>query len=135
MNRTLGDEIPKDIDHGVWIPFLIRKRRFAECMILAWQDVEYMVDQMTIQEYGLLYLPEKQDPRVDILRDNVGFRVKLNFLKDRGRLSSSDTRMIHEFANERNKLFHGNVFTSPHPMAIPEEEKTRLMMARASGRA
>ncbi len=109
------------------IPFLIRRRRFAECMILAWQNVEYMIDQMTIQEYELHYLPDKLDPRVDMLRESVGFRVKLNFLRDAGRLSPNDARTIHEFADERNKLFHGNVFTSPHPAAIGVEQKTRLM--------
>jgi hypothetical protein len=123
----VSDESPTDVDQGAWIPFLVRKRRFAECMILAWQDVEYGVDQMTIQEYGLRYLPEKIDPRVDILRDNVGFRVKVNFLKEACRLSSTDAKTIHEFADERNKLFHGNVFSSPHPIAISEDEKTRLM--------
>lgn len=109
------------------IPFLIRKRRFAECMILAWQNVEDMIDQMTIQEFELLCTPDKQDPRVDILRDNVGFQAKLRLLKDMGRLSVIDRDAINRFSDERNKLFHGGIFSNPSPLTIPENEKTRLM--------
>ncbi len=123
----MSEESPTDVDHGAWIPFLKRKRRFAECMILAWQEVEDKIDQMTVQEFELLYAPDKEDPRVDILRDNVGFQHKLKFLKDMGRLSANDTTTIQEFAKERNKLFHGNVFSARHPISMPEEEKTHLM--------
>ncbi len=123
----MSGEGPADIDHGAWIPFLVRKRRIAECIILAWQNVEQMVDQMTVQEFDLLYFPEKEDPRVDIIRDEVSFQPKLRFLKNMGRISEEDHATIQEFSRERNKLFHGNVFTSRHPVSISEEEKTRLM--------
>ena len=81
----MSDEEPTEADHGAWIPFLIRKGRFTECIILAWQEVEDMVDQMTVQEFELLLTPEKQDPQVDILRDNVGFGVKLKFPQGYGK--------------------------------------------------
>jgi hypothetical protein len=109
------------------ISFLVRTRRFAECMIFAWQVVEDIVDQMTVQEFGLLYQPDKIDPKVDLLRDNIGFQQKLRFLKNRTRLSTTDIRTIQEFTQERHKLFHGNIFTSRRPVGVPEQEKTRLM--------
>jgi hypothetical protein len=109
------------------IPFLARSRRFADCMILAWQEVEDKVDQMTVQEFGLFYVPEKRDPRVDLLRDNIGFQQKLKFLRTRIRFSRNDIKTIQEFAQERHKLVHGNIFTSRHPVAVNEQEKTRLM--------
>lgn len=86
-----------------------------------------MVDQMTVQEFELLLTPQKQDPRVDVLRDNVGFEAKLKFLKDTGRLSAIDTGTIKKFSTERNKLFHGGVFTNRSPLVIPEGERTSLM--------
>ncbi len=110
-----------------WIPYLVRKRRFAECIILAWQSVEDMVDQMTVQEFGLLYLAEKEDPRVDVIRDEVRFPAKLRLLRNMGRISEKDYIAIQDLSKQRNRLFHGDVFTSRHPVAISEEEKTRLM--------
>jgi hypothetical protein len=104
--------------------FYRRKRKFAECMILGWQSVENIVNQMTLQEFDLPYL-SKEEPRTDIILENVGFRTKLRFLKDMGRLSRPDCKTILDFYDERNKLFHGNFFY--HPSAMPEEEKTRLM--------
>ncbi len=86
-----------------------------------------MVTQMTVQEFKLLLAPEKEDPRVDILRDNVGFQNKLKFLKDMGRLSENDVAIVKQFSTERNKLFHGSVFTSSHPVEMPTVEKKRLM--------
>ncbi len=44
-----------------------------------------------------------------------------------GRISLPDQTVIFSFYKERNSLFHGNVFTSLHPIALPEAEKTRLM--------
>jgi hypothetical protein len=121
----VSDEVPKQ--HESNIQFLVRKRRFADCMILAWQNVEYMVDVMTVQEFDLVYLPENEDPRVDFIRGQDGFGTKLTFLKNMGRISKRDLTAIREFAKERHKLFHANMFTAPHPMMIPEDEKTRLM--------
>ena len=85
------------------------------------------IDQMTIQEFELLLYPRKTDPRVDMLRDDVGFRVKLRFLMRMGRISNVDRQAILEFETERNALFHGDVFTSLHPIALPEPQKTRMM--------
>lgn len=96
-------------------------------MLLGWQSVEDGVDQMTIQEFELLLYPRKTDPRVDMIRNNVGFRVKLRFLMRMGRISNVDRKAILEFEKERNALFHGDIFTSLHPIALPEAEKTRLM--------
>jgi hypothetical protein len=122
-----NEEQPTEIDHGAWIPFLIRKKRFAECMILAWQEVEDKVDQMTVQEFKLSYLPDKKDARVDLLRDNIGFQNKLKFLKLMDRLSDNDISIIQKFVEERNKLFHGYVFGDRSLLVIPEEEKNHLM--------
>ncbi len=121
----MSDEGPGE--NEAWISFLVRKRRFTECVILAWQSVEDLVNQMTVQEFDLLYYPSKADPRVDIILDEVRFPSKLKFLKTMGRISEKDHMTIQEFSRERNKLFHGNIFTSRHPVAISEEEKTRLM--------
>ena len=96
-------------------------------MILAWQSVEDKVDQMTVQEFGLLLAPRKEDPRVNLIREEIGLRGKIEFLKSMGRISANDANAIHRFADERNKLFHGDVFTSPNPVEMPEAEKTRLM--------
>ena len=121
----MSDERPQENES--MMTFLVRKRRFAECMILGWQSVEDIVDQMTVQEFDLLYYPDKTDPRVGIIRDEVRFPSKLRFLKTMGRISERDYVTIQEFSRERNMLFHGNIFSSRHPVAIPEEEKTRLM--------
>jgi hypothetical protein len=44
-----------------------------------------------------------------------------------GRISNADRKAILEFEKERNALFHGDIFTSLHPITLPEAEKTRLM--------
>lgn len=124
MTSSLSDEKPNEAVHETYMAFYIKKRKFAECMILGWQLVEYYVNQMTLQEFDLPYLP-KEEPRTDIIRENVGFQTKLKFLKDMGRLSQPDYNTIQDFQKERNKLFHGNFFY--HPSAMPEKEKTRLM--------
>jgi hypothetical protein len=122
---VLSDESPPEGE--AWMPFLIRKRRFLECMVLGWQSVENYVDQMTIQEFELLLYPKKTDPRIDILRDKVGFGTKVEFLNQMGRISEGDQNTIFEFYKERNALFHGDLFTSRHPVVVSEPEKTRLM--------
>ena len=100
---------------------------FAECMLVGCQSVEDGIDQITIQEFELLLYPDKTYPRVDILRDHVGFGVKLDLLVTIGRISKNDKKAILDFYKERNALFHGDIFTSLHPVALPEAEKTRLM--------
>ena len=122
---VLSDESPPEGE--AWMPFLIRKRRFLECIVLGWQSVENYVDQMAIQEFELLLYPKKTDPRIDILRDRVGFGTKVEFLNQMGRISEEDQKTIFEFYKERNALFHGDIFTSRHPVVVPEPEKTRLM--------
>ncbi|MDG6945955.1 MAG: hypothetical protein JRM91_04775 [Nitrososphaerota archaeon] len=109
-----------------WIPFLISKGRFLEVMVIAWQTVEDLVDQMTMQEFELVTVPEGDDPRVDLVRE-VGFQKKLDFLKAMGRLSAPDVTKIKEFGRARNLLFHGGVFTNPHPMTIADSEEQRMM--------
>lgn len=110
-----------------WVPFLKRTGRFTELMILAWQSVEDLVGQMMYQEFELIPLGGPvEDPRIEMLRD-IPFWKKLDFLRIMGRFSSSDIAAIRKFSEERNKLFHGNVFTSPHPIAMPQFEKNRLM--------
>jgi len=96
-------------------------------MILGWQDVEDKVDQRTVQEFQLFYTPENQDPRVDIIRDRINLPTKLDFLKTMGRISANDLSVIKEFQTERNKLFHGDLYSSRHPVIIAATEKTRLM--------
>jgi len=108
------------------MPFLMKKGRFAECMILGWQEVEDKIDQMTVQEFHLLFAPQKDDPRVDMLRE-VNLRKKIEFLKVMGRISEGDASVIHRFSDERNKLFHGDVFRSAHPINMAVAEKNRLM--------
>lgn len=127
LKENVRDDQPTAEDHGAWIPYLIRKRRFAECMILAWQAVEDGIDQMVVQEFGFIYSPKKLDPRVDLLRRLYAFRPKIDFLKDMGRLSQHDVETIAQLDKERNNLFHGFVYESRHPVTIPEREKDRLM--------
>lgn len=122
----MSDELPNEAIHETWMAFYVRKRKFAEGMILGWQLVEDMVNQMTVQEFGLPYLP-KGEPRTDIILENVGFQTKLKFLKDMGRISHLDYNTIHDFQKERNKLFHGDVFGIYHLTAVSEKEKTRLI--------
>jgi hypothetical protein len=109
-----------------WIPFLARKKRFLECVVLAWQNVEDLVDKMTFQEFGL-NLVHDEDLRIELLRNHTNFGSKLEFLKDAGRLSKIDMEVIKRFQKERNKLFHGNLSKDFHIMLIPEAEKDRLM--------
>ena len=105
----------------------MRKRRFAECMILGWQNVEDGINQMMIDEFHLIYSPDEMDPRVDLIRGINNIRIKTEFLEDMGRLSRGDLKVIADFDKERNKLFHGFIYESTHPVTIPEAEKTRLM--------
>jgi hypothetical protein len=43
------------------------------------------------------------------------------------RISERNLTTIREFAKERNRLFGGNVFTSPHPRGNIGRYKTRLI--------
>jgi hypothetical protein len=109
-----------------WIPWLIKKGRFLDAMVISWQDVEDKVDQMTVQEFELMTVPEGEDPRVDMIHE-VNFTRKLDFLKAMARLSAPDVTKIKEFGKARNRLFHGGVFSNPHPMTLPAAEKERMM--------
>ncbi|HML01917.1 MAG TPA: hypothetical protein VK487_00945 [Candidatus Bathyarchaeia archaeon] len=123
----MSDEQPNTAINESMMEFYFRKKKFPECMIVGWQQVEYFVNQMTLQEFDLQsYLP-KEEPRTDLILDNVGFPAKLKFLKDMRRLSQSDYKTIHDFQEERNRLFHARTKFFYHPSAIPDEEKTRLM--------
>jgi hypothetical protein len=50
---VLIDELPPEGEARM--PFLIRNRRFLECMVFVWQSVENYVDQMIIQEFELFF--------------------------------------------------------------------------------
>jgi hypothetical protein len=124
----LSDELPNEAVDKSWMAFYIRKRKFAECVILGWQSVENYINQMILQEFELPYLL-KDKPRIDFVLDQA-FPAKLELLKSMGRISKNDKETIQRFSEERNKLFHGGFFLfdhPPHPSAMPEEEKTRLM--------
>lgn len=123
--KDLSDELPNEAVDKSWMAFYIRKKKFAECMILGWQSVENYINQMILQEFELPYLL-KDKPRIDFVLDH-SFPAKLELLKSRGRLSKNDKETIQKFSEERNKLFHGNFFLFYHPSAMPEEEKRRLM--------
>jgi len=82
-------------------------------MVLGWQSVEYYVHQMT-QEFELLFYPKKTDPRIDILRDRVGFGTKVEFLNQMGRISEEDRR----FLNSTRSGTHCSMETSS-PAFIP----------------
>ena len=114
------------------VPFLIRKGRFIEAVVVAWQDVEDLVDQMVVQEFELMSVGPGEDPRVDMIRD-AGFGRKVDFLRKMGRLSEPDCAKIFEFSKARNLLFHGGVYTNPHPMTLPQAQKDR--MAKIAGEA
>lgn len=123
----MSDDKPIAEDQGAVISFLIRKGRFAECMIVAYQTVEDFIDQMVAQEFELLYTPKGQDPRVDYVRRTHSLDYKMGFLKKMARLSADDIQRIKSFVDERNRLFHGYVFENNSPLTTPESEKTRLM--------
>ena len=108
------------------VPFLIRNGRFIEAVVVAWQEVEDFVDQMVVQEFELISVGPGEDPRVDLIRD-AGFGRKVDFLKKMARLSEPDCKKIFEFSKSRNLLFHGGVYTNPHPMTMPQVQKDHMM--------
>ena len=99
---------------------------FYQSFVSIWQDVEKYVDQMTMHEFNLPSVTSGTDPRVDLLRQSVGFNKKIDFLKAMGRLSNGDVAKIREFARERNELFHGGAFVEPSG-AIPKDKRRSLI--------
>ena len=93
-------------------------------MLVAWASTENIISQMIRQELALPINPKEWDEKTK--RQFKYFKSKITFLQGRNRLTAKDVEILLEFAKERNKYFHGEVFRLDFSQ-IPEAGKTRLM--------
>ncbi len=94
-------------------------------MLLNWGEIEYNIDHILVQEFGLQY----DDRKARILLE-LAFGKKIDFLAEISLITGTEFQIIKKFAAHRNKLFHGkNPFRRENPfyMTLNESEKEGIM--------
>ena len=101
-----------------WLQYFRRKRKFSDCILLAWSEIEFHIDQEVAKEFGLVYY----DKKAQILLE-MNFQKKLVFLKENGAITKEEFDIIKKFQEYRNKLFHGK----QHFFNLDDKEKDEIM--------
>ncbi len=94
-------------------------------MMLDWGEIEFNIDHILVQEFGLQY----DDKKARILLE-LPFGKKIDFLREIGLIAENESQIIKKFAVHRNHLFHGkNPFRRENPfyMTLNESEKDEIM--------
>jgi hypothetical protein len=106
-----------------WLQYLRRTRQFCCLILLAWSEVEFHIEQMTVREFGLFHDDFREDGRAKILLE-MPFGKKLDFLKKQGVVYKDEYDSIKKFQECRNKLFHGK---EPFFVTLSEKKKDEIM--------
>lgn len=80
---------------------LRNQRKFAELILFAWSIIEYDIDEILTNTFGL----NLSDERAELLLD-LPFGRKLAFLKKMKMISASEFSKINAFKSSRNDLVH-----------------------------
>ena len=103
-----------------WLQYFRRKRRFSDLILLAWSIIEFDIDQIVADQFGLFYT----DKKAQILLE-LNFQKKLDFLKKNGVITKGEYNTFKEFKKYRNKLFHGD--EQPFFFILSDEAKDEIM--------
>lgn len=103
-----------------WLQYFRRKRRFSDLILLAWSIVEFDIDQIVADQFGLFYT----DKKAQILLE-LNFQKKLVFLKKNGLITKDEYNTFKKFQEYRNKLFHGE--EQPFFFILSDEAKDEIM--------
>jgi hypothetical protein len=103
-----------------WVTYFRRKNQFADVMLTAWCFLEYNLDMLFANEFGLAI----DDEKAKILLD-MNFRRKLDFLKDRV-MNNEEYQAVKSFNELRNQLFHRDGWVYVH---LSDAAKNDIMNA------
>jgi hypothetical protein len=105
------------------VEFLRRTEKLHELLLLAWDTIEFNIDQLVADSFGL-HATENENSRVKWLLDR-SFGKKLEFLRDIQRINPDDYAIIQAFQRKRNDLFHRDGWHAIFMMS--QAEKQQLM--------
>lgn len=103
-----------------WITFFRRKRQFADLILMAWSTIEFYVDQLVAAQSGFDY--DNNETRKSL--EKMSFTKKLEFLNDNQRIKNDEFKILRDFKNYRNKIFHGK---EPHYFNLPKLTQDEIM--------
>ena len=118
MNQESDD---KPLQNESMLQFLKRKKRFYELLLCAWDQVEFDIDQLVADQYGL-HGADIGNRKVKFLLD-WPFGRKLDFLRDIGVISKRDFRAIQIFQQRRNTFSHSGGWSTTFLMTQNEREQ------------
>jgi hypothetical protein len=99
-----------------WLAYFRRKNRFADVMLTAWSNIEYSVDMLFTNEFGL----SLDDDKAKILL-RMNFLTKLDFLKDYHLVTDTEYQAIRSFDRFRNQVFHRDGWVYVHLSATERD--------------
>jgi hypothetical protein len=102
-----------------WLQYFQRKRKFSDCILLAWSEIEFDIDQVVARQFGLFI----EDKKAKILLE-MNFQRKIVFLKENGVITREEFNIIKKFQEYRNELFHGK---QPFFFNLSDKEKDEIM--------
>ena len=108
-----------------WLQYFRRKRRFSDLILLAWSIIEFDIDQIVANQFGLFYT----DKKAQILLE-LNFQKKLDFLKKNGVITKDEYDTFKNFQKNRNNLFHGGHLLGkeqPFFFTLSDEVKDEIM--------
>lgn len=102
---------------------LKEKGDYGEIILVAWAYTEYMIDQFVFEAFS-----DKEDPQIREFVKGLDFNYKWEFLKKHSLFSKDEKAKITIFQNQRNKLFHTDLFNNPKYYA-KEGRKEMIQLA------
>lgn len=103
-----------------WLQYFRRKRQFSDCILFAWSEIEFNLDQIVARQFGLFI----DDTKAKILLRDLTIQKKLDFLKEIYVITKDEYNIIKKFQEYRNKLFHGK---QPFFFNLSDKEKDEVM--------
>jgi len=122
-NDLTGVAEDRPLPNESQVEFLRRTERLHELLLLAWDEIEFNIDQLVADCFGL-HATENDDSKVKWVLDK-SFGKKLEFLKENQRISQDDYSVIHAFQRKRNDLFRKDGWHAIFMMS--QAEKRQLM--------
>jgi len=98
--------------------------RITDVILLGWVYVENIINSMVLDEFEVMPFPD--NIKADLLVNKLTFEEKYKFLKKLGTFTYEERKIIKEFQEQRNKIFHygleGKIFT----LLYKADEKEKL---------
>lgn len=106
---------------------LLKEENFGEIILVAWAYVEYMINQLTIENFNI----KQEDTKTKEFLTDRSFEDKWNFVKALGIFTEKEKKKISTFQTRRNKLFHDALFNDIDYYR-PEGRKRLIELAKGA---